>query len=97
MRDILKKFGGRKFTSAVALALLIGVNDALHLGLESATLDQMSVIVGAWILGESAIDAARAVLVRPSVEPPPAPEVATPKPAAKKSAKKAAAKKSTGK
>ena len=87
MRDILTKLGGRKFTSAVALALLIGVNDALHLGLESATLDQMSLILGAWIIGESAIDAASAVLVRPSVEPP-APEVATPKPAAKKSAAK---------
>ena len=92
MRDILKKLGGRKFTSAVALALLIGVNDALHLGLESATLDQMSLILGAWIIGESAIDAASAVLVRPSVEPP-APEVTTPKPAAKKAAKKSAAKK----
>ena len=93
MRDVLKKLGGRKFTSAVALAFLIGVNDALHLGLESATLDQMSVIVGAWIIGESAIDAASAVLVRPSVEPP-APEVAPAKPAAKKAtAKKSAAKK----
>ena len=90
MRDILKKFGGRKFTSAVALAFLIAANDSLGLGLDGSpggTLDQMSLILGAWIIGESAIDAASAVLVRPSVEPP-APEVATPKPAAKKSAAK---------
>ena len=97
MRDILKKMGGRKFTSAVALAFLIAANDSLGLGLDGSpggTLDQMSLILGAWIIGESAIDAASAVLVRPSVEPPPAPEVAPAKPAAKKAtAKKSAAKK----
>jgi len=96
MRDVLKKLGGRKFTSAVALAFLIAANDSLGLGLDGSpggTLDQMSLILGAWIIGESAIDAASAVLVRPSVEPP-APEVAPAKPAAKKAtAKKSAAKK----
>ena len=96
MRDLLKKMGGRKFTSAVALAFLIAATDSLGLGLDGSpggTLDQMSLILGAWIIGESAIDAASAVLVRPSVEPPPAPEVATPKPAAKQAAKNSAAKK----
>ena len=57
---MLSKFGGRKFISAVALALFIGLNNALNLGMESESLNQMSMIVGAWILGESVIDAASA-------------------------------------
>ena len=57
---MLSKLGGRKFVSAVSMALLIGLNSALGLGLESETLHQMSLIVGAWILGESVIGAASA-------------------------------------
>ena len=44
---MLSKLGGRKFVSAVSMALLIGLNSALGLGLESETLHQMSLIVGA--------------------------------------------------
>ena len=55
---MISRMGGRKFVSAVSLALLIGLNSSLGLGMESETLSQMSMIIGAWILGESVIDAA---------------------------------------
>ena len=57
---MLSKLGGRKFVSAVAMALLIAANDALGLGLEGATINQMALVVGAWIMGESVIDASSA-------------------------------------
>ena len=60
MKKLLSKMGGRKFLTAVSMALLIALNESLNLGLEGETLQQMSLILGSWILGESVIDASSA-------------------------------------
>jgi hypothetical protein len=60
MKAIFGKLG-RKYTTAVLGAGLIVLNRSLDLGLDSETIWQMVAILGSWILGESAIDAAAAV------------------------------------
>lgn len=60
MKNLLSKLGGRKFVTAVSMALLIALNEGLNLGLEGETLQQMSLILGSWIIGESVIDASSA-------------------------------------
>ena len=47
MKKLLSKMGGRKFLTAVSMALLIALNEGLNLGLEGDTLQQMSLILGA--------------------------------------------------
>ena len=75
MRSILGKFGGRRFVSATALALLIATNDSLGLGMGQESLELMAALVASFIVGESIIDASSALLVRPDsrTEPEPAP------------------------
>jgi len=50
----------RKYFSAIAVALLAGLNDALKLGLQPDTVMLIAGVMSAFILGESAIDAASA-------------------------------------
>lgn len=59
--QILNAFKSRKFTAAITGALLIGLNDALKLGLDEGAQTKIVALLVAWILGESAIDAAGAV------------------------------------
>lgn len=54
-------FRSRKFVSAVSVALLTGLNDGLGLGLEPSTIHWIAGVVIAWIVGESAVDAAHAL------------------------------------
>ena len=51
---------GRKWTSTMVVAALAAFNDALDLGIESETIMLIAGIVGFFILGESAVDAASA-------------------------------------
>ena len=55
-----KRFGGRKWLSCILLVLLCGLNSAFDLGIEKDVLQQIAMIFGAWVLGESVIDAASA-------------------------------------
>ena len=59
MKGFFKKLG-RKYTTAVLAALLVGLNKSLNLGLDETTVNQIVFILGCWILGESGIDAASA-------------------------------------
>ena len=60
--DILKKLGGRKFVTAVSFSLLIAANDSLGLGMAEETLQQMALVLGSWLAGESLIDASSALM-----------------------------------
>jgi hypothetical protein len=84
MRSILGKFGGRRFCLAVSVALLVGVNDALELGMARESLEIMAALAASFIFGESIIDASSALLVRPGSRLEPEPE---PAPAKKKGTK----------
>lgn len=55
-----KLLGSRKFTTAIVGALLVGLNDSLKLGLSADTIQNIVLILSAWLVGESAIDAASA-------------------------------------
>lgn len=60
--DLLKSaLSSRKFATAIFGALLVGLNDALKLGLKEDTIQHIVLILSAWIVGESAIDAAGAM------------------------------------
>ena len=52
---------GRKFTSAMAVALLATINDAAGFGISEETILIVAGLVGVFILGESAADAASAL------------------------------------
>lgn len=54
-------FRGRKFTSAMLAALLAALNDTLNLGIKPDTVLLIAGLVGVFILGESAADAAGAM------------------------------------
>lgn len=56
----MKKFSSRKFWMAVITALLVVLNDGLDLGIDQDTVLTFAGLVISWILGESAIDTARA-------------------------------------
>lgn len=60
--DLLKSaLKSRKYATAICTALLVGLNDALKLGLREDTIQNIVLILSAWIVGESAIDAAGAM------------------------------------
>lgn len=57
----MEKIKSRKFLMALATGILIILNDGLDMGLDTETILYVVGIVGGWIIGESAVDAARAV------------------------------------
>lgn len=57
---MIKIFSSRKFILAIVTSMLVGLNDALKLGLEKETINQIVLVVTVWIGGESLADAASA-------------------------------------
>lgn len=56
----MQKFKSRKFWMAVITGFLVVANDGLDLGIDQDTVLTFSGLVISWILGESAVDTARA-------------------------------------
>lgn len=56
----MQKFKSRKFWMAVVTAILVILNDGLDLGIDHETVLAFAGLVISWILGESAVDTARA-------------------------------------
>lgn len=56
----MQKLKSRKFWMAVITAILVILNDGLELGIEQDTVLTFAGLVISWIIGESAVDTARA-------------------------------------
>jgi len=57
---LMQRFKSRKFWMAVITAILVVLNDGLDLGIDQDTVLTFAGLVISWIIGESAIDTARA-------------------------------------
>lgn len=55
----MQKLKSRKFLLAVVSAILVVLNDGLDLGISSETVLTFAGLAATWIIGESAVDAAR--------------------------------------